>query len=209
MLLTLTWRLTSNRKKKGCDLARPACGQCARLGYDCHYEDRRWSFVSSTASSSSALIVPATADRRGCILLPSSVAYQEQGPQSLRSLDRTAIEAGAIATFWTAWQPQDGPRTIYIGGVRTNPYIATLIDLADREPTVHTAVKAVAFAANGRLQGDVALLRTGTQMYTRALSELNLQLQDPVEAQSDAVLACCRLLSMLAQLMQFARQGQY
>jgi hypothetical protein len=33
------------KKKKGCDLLRPSCGQCLKLGAKCAYEDRSWMFI--------------------------------------------------------------------------------------------------------------------------------------------------------------------
>lgn len=49
---------------------------------------------------------------------------------------------------------------------------------------------------NGRARSDRALLREGTRVYAETLRETNKALQDPLKAQSDAVLASCKVLAM-------------
>ncbi|RYE13761.1 MAG: Zn(II)2Cys6 transcription factor, partial [Sphingobacteriales bacterium] len=34
------------RKKRGCDLSKPICGQCQKIGAKCAYEDRSYTFVA-------------------------------------------------------------------------------------------------------------------------------------------------------------------
>jgi hypothetical protein len=98
--------------------------------------------------------------------------------------------------------PQDSPGTVYIGSVRTVPWVHTLIDLANNDSTVHSALSAVSLTITGRVHSDPVLLQESTRLYGRALGETNLALQDPVKAQSDDVLACCKTLAMYVKQIE-------
>ena len=59
-------------------------------------------------------------------------------------------------------------------------------------------MNALAFAGLGWMQNDYSLVQRGLRLYTKALQQTNRVLQDPHSsaAQSDAVLASCRILSL-------------
>lgn len=117
------------------------------------------------------------------------------GPEH-RSLSRTAFEIDSDAEFWTLYYPKDDPQTVYISGRYTAPWAKTLQDIAAFDATVRYALSAVATSIVGRTRSDSAVLQESTRLYAKALRDTNLALQDPIRAQSDAVLACCKLLSM-------------
>ena len=117
------------------------------------------------------------------------------GPEE-KSLARSAFEIGSEDEFWTHYYPRDDPRTVYIAGIRTAPWTKTLRDIAALDATARAALNAISTNILGRTRSDNALLQESTRLYAIALRDTNRALQDPIKAQSDAVLACCKILSM-------------
>ncbi|KAF2725785.1 hypothetical protein K431DRAFT_208076, partial [Polychaeton citri CBS 116435] len=166
------------RRKKGCDLSRPSCGQCDRLGIACAWEEPRWTFVRQRSGSRQPSVSPPS-------LLP---------PHLRRSLERSAVESQTSEIFWAAYLPRnDG--LLRVDGIKTVIWDETLQGLAETDATVKLALQSVAFTALGRSMEDEAMLRQGSQLYGRALVETNRALQQPDRAQSDAMLATIKFLS--------------
>lgn len=181
------------RKKKGCDLNKPTCGQCARLNIACGWDEKKWTFVNQEASSSTSTLTVRSRSADALRRRPSPsppTGSQEQ------SLSRTAFEINAEGEFWTNYYPRDDPETKYIAGMQTVPWTRTLRDIAAFDPTTRLALNALSTNIVGRSRSDSALLQESTRLYAEALRETNRALQDPVRAQSDAMLACCKILSM-------------
>lgn len=182
------------RKKKGCDQQRPVCGRCASLGYDCGYDDKRWTFVEQrTPSSESSRASSAT--RSTEITRESSDAPVPRGSVQ-RSLRLTAHQLEWLGQFCTQYMPQDPASTIYVDNIRPVPWFGTVLDLAHVGSTTKMALNAVALTIIGRTTSDRQFVREGTKAYGIALRETNRALQDPAKVQSDEVLACCKVLSM-------------
>ncbi|KAK3073827.1 hypothetical protein LTR53_004234 [Teratosphaeriaceae sp. CCFEE 6253] len=179
---------TCRRKKKGCDLERPVCGQCARLSTTCTWDERRWTFKAHDT----ALPGPSSANDD----TPSS--FVPLPPLDLRqSLDRTAVRHQVEGEFWAAYLP--GGR--YFSRSSANLVVAapttpTLRFLASQDDTVRFALDACTFMTLGRLRGDESLSRQGKVFYGVALRGTNRALQHPIHARADGTLAACRLLSM-------------
>ncbi len=90
----------------------------------------------------------------------------------------------------------DPGRSSIIDGVVSLPWVSTLRALASRESTTRLALDACGFMAIGNWRDDGRLLQQGLMLYSRALHEANKALRDPVQAQSDDVLATVRILGM-------------
>ena len=177
------------RRKKACDFAKPTCDRCRRLNITCRYEERQYIFVSEGGS----LEISSTEDRH---------ASSTVGPASLtgslqNSLLLSEVELQADAGFWSIYAPQDSP-TISSGAVgdRSTSWIATVRALAESDPHLRTAVRALAFTGLGWMRNEPPLVQHGLHLYARALRATNTLLRDPVAMQSDNVLACCRVLSV-------------
>ena len=110
------------------------------------------------------------------------------------SLAITAYKVGSVANFWDQFLPKDGAREI--GGVYAGLWVKTVRDLAAFDEITDLSLTACAVSALGCSNADYALLQSGTGFYAKALRATNKALQDPVRAQSDAVLASCKLLSL-------------
>ena len=72
----------------------------------------------------------------------------------------------------------------------------TVRDIAAFDNTMKIALNALALTILGRSRTDSALLRESTKLYSKALGATNKALADPTKAQSDAVLACCKILAL-------------
>ena len=177
------------RRKKGCDFEKPVCGRCQRLNTFCRYKQRNNPFVAGGGESSS--------DRSS----PSEPGSATQSPllagPSQRSLLASDMDMQVDAGFWGIYLPKENPVLDgSIDNVRSAPWIPTVRVLAENSGIVRTAICAVAYAGLGWMHEDSAFVQHGLSLYAQALRETNRSLQDPIEAQSDAVLASCRILSL-------------
>lgn len=167
------------RKKRGCDLSRPACGQCQKIGAKCAYEDRSWTFVSSQEHATTPL-------------RPHSTTTANM-PSLLRTDRRQLRET----TFWEAYLPsgESPPDTAFTHTVIAT-WIPTIRYLATVDRTTRLALDSCVLMALGRMQGNLDSINHGVAMYCQALTETNRALQLSATAQTDAILATCALLAM-------------
>ena len=176
------------------------CGQCDRLNLVCEWADKSWTFVAQdpgvTASSSKSSDLPIRSSSSTPALSRSASSSVLSSASAQRSLVRTTLEIESHTYFWTTFTPKDDLVTSAFAGVFTAPWIGTVRDLARFDETVSMALNACAFSLRGRLLLDYGLLQEGTRFYAKALSETNKNLQVSTKAQSDAILACCKLLAM-------------
>lgn len=168
--------LNCRRRKKGCDLKKPTCGRCQRLNTTCQFEERIYVFVDQQCRESTAKALTTSSEL---------------------SLARTSLILQADDRFWTNYLPrEDAVLDGSIGGVLSASWIPAVRNLAQRHADVRLAIQACVFAGLGWMSKDPGLVIRATGFYAQALRQTNLALQDPVNACSDAVLACCRLLSL-------------
>lgn len=170
---------------------KPTCGQCARLNISCGYDEKRWTFVNQKPAPSNVTVRSQSFDE-----------LQQRAPRALsigsgaRSLSRTAFEIDSEGHFWTSYYPQDDPRTPYVAGIYTARWTRTLRDVAALDPTARAALNALSMNIVGRTRSDPALIQESTRLYARALHDTNRALQNQSRVKSDAVLTCCKILSM-------------
>jgi hypothetical protein len=173
------------RRKKGCDYQKPMCGRCRRLSVACQYPDRKYLFLDPRDGSQKS---PSSSKSPGPTVLTT---------QSRSTLHSTEVDLQVVAAFWEIFLPQENPVIDgSIGGILAAPWIPAIKLLADGDNFLRTALWACAFAGLGWWQEDQSLLRRGLQLYSQALLMVNNALGDPVMAQSDLTLACCRVLSL-------------
>jgi hypothetical protein len=170
-----------------------------RLGFDCKYEDNRWTFVShrpahAGPSRSIGRRSSAQLSRTSSPGIPPNRNFL--GTPAAQSLNRTAYQSRAIADFMSLYMPRDPPLSMYIGGVKTAPWMQSLLDLAGTDEVVKASMDALALTVAGRAFSDRVRLREGTRLYASALRDVNRRLQDATTAQTDAVLASCKLLAL-------------
>lgn len=185
--------LTESRKKKGCDLQKPTCGQCARLNITCGWDEKQWTFVSQEPGPEGSSMIPIRS-RSVDVTRAKSVSPPTSSPE--RSLGQTAADIGTDGAFWTIYLPPDISSESGVGGIYSAPWFKVIQDMARLDKTVRTGLNACALTTIGRTSSDAALLQEGTRLYASALSQTNRALRDPTKAQSDAVLASCKVLAM-------------
>ena len=177
--------ISCRRRKRGCDFARPACARCQRLKVACRYEERDYMFVAGGGESTPWSQPASTAP------LPALV-----GPLQ-SSLTASNVDLQVDAGFWSIYFPEEDPMLDgSIDDVRSAPWIPTVRALAEEDGNLRTAIRAVAYAGLGWMQEDSSFVQHALRLYAEALRETNRSLQDPIEAQTDAVLASCRILSL-------------
>ena len=187
------------KRKKGCDLQKPACSRCERVGVQCSYGAKRWTFVEQRASSEgpqSEIVL------RGQRSSGSSSQVQAAIPPtsiptgtSERSIRRTGFEIETLADFWERYLPREDPDTIYVGAVYPVPISKVFVDLADSNESVKLALQACALVLRSRATADPQFRQTAIRYYAEALGRTNKALQNTETAQSDPVLAACRALA--------------
>ena len=204
---------TCRRKKKGCDLKRPTCGQCARLSTTCTYETRKWTFKAHMAGPSEP-----SAGVNAIDAPPADWAAYVPSAYIQQPFSHAALKAGIVGEFWAAYlgSGQSQLRTS-INLVIAAPLIPTLQHFAGQDEVAGYALDACAFMTVGRLRGDEVLLQQGKTLYGVAvrttsivlsvelladnwdceqLRNANRALQHPLQARTDGTLAACRLLGM-------------
>lgn len=166
------------RKKRGCDLLRPTCGQCRRIGAKCIYEDRSYTFVAPQQEHVAVRIrSPATFNR----------------PSFLLADKRQQLET----TFWEAYLPSsESPQDTTFTYTVIATWIPTVRYLATVDRTTRLALDSCILMALGRMQSNPDSVQHGMAMYCQALTETNRALQLSATAQTDAMLATCALLAM-------------
>ena len=179
--------MNCRRRKKGCDFTRPACGRCSRLGIECRYEERRYTFMNATSEPLS------TTGRESLSTAPVTIL---NGPLQ-SSLVATDSALQINEEFWNIYFPtEDVALDGSIGGVHSAPWIPAIRTLAQQDARLRNALHAVAFAGVGWMQNDYDFVQQARKSYALALRSVNLALQDPESAQDDAVLASVRVLGM-------------
>lgn len=132
------------RKKKGCDLQKPVCGQCARLNIACGWDEKKWTFVSQEPAAAGPSNIPTRSRSvEALTIVSTSTPTPLSGPQE-RSLNRTTFEIDSQGELWARYLPKDSTRTVYVGGVYTVPWVRTLRDIAAFDSTTRIALNALA-----------------------------------------------------------------
>ncbi|KAM0706414.1 hypothetical protein Q7P35_005740 [Cladosporium inversicolor] len=164
------------RKKRGCDLSRPTCGQCQKIGAKCAYEDRSYTFVA-----------------------PHERATRTHSPATIGrpSLLLTDRKQQLETTFWEAYLPSsESPHDTAFTHTVIATWIPTVRYLATVDRTTRLALDSCILMALGRMQDNPDSVQHGVAMYCQALTETNRALQLSATAQTDAMLATCALLAM-------------
>ena len=179
---------TCRKRKKGCDLQRPSCGQCLRSGNVCGGYRRDLTFIHHSASSdtpaSSALV---------------SDAIEHDLSLSSASMRRSALETQFQDLFWDLYMPKRdcAVRDLFI--IRCgHPVNWTLViqQMETQETALNLAFLALSVARVGRDNDDMRLVRESLRIYGKALRDLQSALWDPKRMYSDETLVACMLLGL-------------
>ncbi|KAK0732018.1 hypothetical protein B0H67DRAFT_92482 [Lasiosphaeris hirsuta] len=167
------------RKKGGCDMAKPACGQCVDRGLKCDGYQRQAIFINTTARP----VAPQTR------LVPA--------PEGSGSLARSAYEEKYFGAFFEAYLPQSRQLPLrimsYTGGGWTN----ALPQLSRASPTVRNMLLAFGLTTAGHVCNRAEERREGLRYYTGSLRDMSAAVAAPNRV-SDPMALClvARLYSL-------------
>ncbi|KAF6786169.1 C6 zinc finger domain-containing protein, partial [Colletotrichum musicola] len=153
---------TCRRRKKGCDLQRPACGQCLKAGIECEGYERKRIFVNVTNPARGTTVRAAA---------PAAAPATTPSTAITHSLSRAAYEEKMVDLFWDGYIP-GAP----VGGGPANPisryshadWALTVQDLYRTEPALRQTLLAISLGTVGRRDGQQWMVDDGLRFYCRA-----------------------------------------
>ncbi|KAL0939526.1 uncharacterized protein CTRU02_206136 [Colletotrichum truncatum] len=180
---------TCRRRKKGCDLQEPICGNCIRTNNFCEY-DRQQVFINmSGPGRGTGMVVAKHTVPRADIVLRHSLA-------------RTAYEDKYLSLFWNSWFPCGRQSAEILPKYPIYSWISCARDLYQHDKALWRTLLAMCFCTLGRQSGKSELMADGFQMYTQALREVNASLRHPTRWKSDAVMVASRGLGLFEDQSQ-------
>ncbi|KAH7066983.1 hypothetical protein BKA63DRAFT_523510 [Paraphoma chrysanthemicola] len=191
--------ITCRKRKKGCDLKQPDCGQCLERGTPCGGYDADRVFVyldggarkrhNSRAATASITLPDLGTDsvgRRASPSLPSSVTLPA-------SLCRSAYGERSLEAFISFYLPQ-------INSAATNwdgkEIVGMVPALSTRDEALRLTLSAIGTVALSKQTQDPDLARHGRKLYGKALMETRRALASPTRSRSTAVLAIPRIMAL-------------
>ncbi|KAH6995929.1 hypothetical protein BKA56DRAFT_539231 [Ilyonectria sp. MPI-CAGE-AT-0026] len=188
--------LTCRRRKKGCDLQRPACGQCRRAAIECGGYERQRVFVNSTPAmaqqklfqwDTEALFQPSlirvgVSDRPIITILPES-------------LTRSAYGDKFLGLYWGTYLPNGRSFSDEAARYSTAGWTNIVQGLHQQDKSLHMALMANCMALVGLRDGQQWMMEESLQIYGLALGEVARTLRDPIKMRSNELLMASRLLS--------------
>ncbi|KAK1982064.1 hypothetical protein LZ30DRAFT_718345 [Colletotrichum cereale] len=173
---------TCRKRKKGCDLQRPSCGQCQKAGIECAGYERKRIFVNVTnpiASNNSKALV--------------SVARTIVQPPSL---SQSAFEDKIFDLFWDGYMPEAPlcvPGSVVVRYSNAD-WATTVRDLYRTDIALRQSLLALSLGTIGRRDKQKWMIDDGLKFYCDALGELNVALRHPKRWKTDALMLASRLL---------------
>ncbi|KAL0933762.1 C6 zinc finger domain protein [Colletotrichum truncatum] len=175
---------TCRKRKKGCDVQRPECGQCLKAGLKCEGYERKRIFVNVTnpaasKSSKTAALIP---------VIPSIV--------QVASLSRSAYEEKILDMFWEGFMPNfpicslENPIMRYSHA----EWAVAVKDLYTTDAVLRQSLLSISLGTIGRRDEQKWMIDEGLKFYCQALSQMNSALRHPARWKSDAIMMASRLL---------------
>ncbi|MCJ1395273.1 hypothetical protein MMC18_008157 [Xylographa bjoerkii] len=188
-------------RKKGCDLARPACGRCLKLGLTCSGYRRDVLFVQLDPSGDSSAAKTENVQKQTSradvelALVPRPDSHIFDLPHALIQL---ASQQQYKALFWDAYIPQrSGAPTLTSGGLLppSVSWLQTACGESDGSATTSNGVLALSIARLARISRSRDLLETATRLHGFAIQQVRQRLAQHHVAHDDSLLASIMLLA--------------
>ncbi|EAQ93566.1 predicted protein [Chaetomium globosum CBS 148.51] len=190
--------ITCRKRRKGCNLERPTCGQCKRAGLICEGYSAERVFVVSTPRSRQAGYSASST--------PSSVGFPWQriiqrnqvssNITNLRLLARPEDERRCINQFWEAYFPSGQPIPSSAARSYTCTWTETARNFDRGDDCLRYALWANCLLVTGKRHGSVWMLREGSRVYGEALANLRNLLTGTRGLGRGTLIATIKLLSM-------------
>ncbi|KAF2845208.1 hypothetical protein T440DRAFT_472794 [Plenodomus tracheiphilus IPT5] len=191
--------VTCRKRKKGCDLAQPACGQCNERGIVCGGYDSDRIFIYQANERHKKAAPPARETRLTPIKTAANAnmgAARQPRPISIvlpETLRRSAYSEKTLEAFISMYIPRGEYRA---SNADSQGFVDVLPILVIRDKALQMAVLAIGTAALGRTTEDPNLNRQGRTLYGQALTETAVALRDPTRANSEAMLLVPRTMAL-------------
>lgn len=177
---------TCRKRKKGCDLQRPSCGQCLRSGNVCGGYRRDLTFIHHPAPAETPGPNPPGNDLPGLYFSISTA-----------NMRRSVVEKQCQDLFWDLYMPRGDCAVKDIMILRCgHPVNWTLAiqQMPAQDSALNLAFLALSAARVGRDNNDMRLVQESLKIYGKALRDLQSALWDPKRMYSDETLVACMLL---------------
>ncbi|KAJ0273701.1 hypothetical protein Brms1b_011053 [Colletotrichum noveboracense] len=175
---------TCRKRKKGCDLQRPVCGQCLKAGIECAGYERKRIFVNVTSNNPK----------------PKNTALALVAPPTIQAplFSHSAYEEKILDLFWETYMPDAPAFTPGTPIVRYShsDWAATVQDLYRTDAALRQSLLAISLGTIGRRDKQVWMIDEGLKFYCQALGELNTALRHPTRWRSDALMVASRILGL-------------
>ncbi|KAH0432710.1 C6 zinc finger protein [Colletotrichum camelliae] len=185
---------TCRKRKKGCDLQRPVCGQCLKAGIECAGYERKRIFVNVTPNN------PKPKHTALVVVVPPTF----QAPL----LSHSAYEEKVLDLFWETYMPDAPTFTPGTPIVRYShsDWAATVQDLYRTDAALRQSLLALSLGTIGRRDKQAWMIEEGLKFYCQALGELNTGLRHPTRWRSDALMVASRILGLYETITHIKRR---
>ncbi|KAF1927248.1 uncharacterized protein M421DRAFT_422097 [Didymella exigua CBS 183.55] len=184
--------VTCRKRKKGCDLQRPACGQCLERKIKCGGYDLDRVFITSKYEPLSPPASVRVVQRRDPTLdlVAITASTYHAIPPSLAQTAFSMKSMEAVFGLFPAHQDAGGALQL------VNQFSKLLATLSVREEALRQTIFAVGLVTLGKGSNNQVVLRRGRMLYGKALQELRMSLQNPNRRAIEALLATTRLMGL-------------
>ncbi|KAI4908596.1 uncharacterized protein J4E92_010789 [Alternaria infectoria] len=209
--------VTCRKRKKGCDLVQPECGQCKERGIACggYDSDRIFIYQKGSGPTRPAPKLgrhatpeksPGQPPRQGMQIMQfnpvSTPGTQQTCSMSIPimlpdALARSAYSEKTMATFLNMYNPQG---VIHTTNTDAKEFVSLLPLLSTRDEALQMAALAVGITQLGVTSDNEALTRQGRTLYGKALKETAVALQNPARASSESLLVVPRVMALFDML---------
>ncbi|KAL8669080.1 MAG: hypothetical protein Q9168_006317 [Polycauliona sp. 1 TL-2023] len=175
---------TCRKRKKGCDLQQPACGNCIRGGLICGGYARQWTFIANepvTRGNATAVLARRSPAKSPLIFLPDQ-------------LNRSAFENQSLSIFFDLYFPASQPKSSTLHQDFRN-WITVVQELDLKDAALRPALLAFCLARIGAGHDDRDMSEQALRIYGTALKEMNLALRDGKRIHTDETLAAGKLMA--------------
>ncbi|KAF1952132.1 hypothetical protein CC80DRAFT_596767 [Byssothecium circinans] len=202
--------ITCRRRRKGCDLKTPSCGQCERMGIMCggYDPDRMWINHAVVPTQTATRPRPASQTQHSStIAQDNAVTVRAASTQthnflclaatSRPSLTASAYAANTIETFFSMWNPDTDNNAVDKAELlRFDGFENVMSKLYVQDEALKLLLLALGTGLLGKNTDDVALVRQGRVLYGRGLKEMSTALASRRRVRSEALLAVPRVAGL-------------
>ncbi|SPN99061.1 uncharacterized protein DNG_02100 [Cephalotrichum gorgonifer] len=174
---------TCRRRKKGCDLERPVCGQCKKLNLHCAGYERETIWVN--LSPDTGLVQRPKRTNSPTITLPDAFA-------------RSAYHERYLGMFWQSYLPAGRAFPFESTRFMSGGWMNELHTLSckDNDSLAKKILLAISLATIGRRDKQPWMVENGIQLYGTSLAALAHQLETPLGLADDNNFVASKLLSL-------------